>query len=99
MKKWQKHERTTAKSFNSKVNKGSGNQWYNPSDIRTEEYLLEAKQTDKKSYSISLNTWNKLADEAGLVKKIPALVLRLQETDLIIISKDDFLLQTKKKAS
>lgn len=89
--KWKLHEDTIAKDLNGKKNKGSGNSWAHPGDIKTSEFLIEAKRTEKKSYSITLETWNKIEEEALFSFRIPILALNIQDTELIALSKEDFL--------
>src|SRR5574343_1533372 len=89
--KWKKHEEKQAKDFQGNVNKGSGNFWAVPGDIKTDKFLIEAKQTDNKSYSLKYETWDKIYEEALFSQRIPLLCLLLQDTELVIIEKDDFL--------
>lgn len=89
--KWRKFEDKLAKELNGKRNKASGGLWYNPSDIKTDVYLVEAKQTDKKSYSITLEKWDKIYEEALFSKRIPLLAIQIKDTELIVLSKKDFL--------
>lgn len=89
--RWKKHEEKQAKDFAGRVNKGSGNFWAVPGDIKTDDFLIEAKQTDKKSYSIKYETWDKIYEEALFSQRIPLLSLLLQDVELVIVQKDDFL--------
>ena len=89
--KWKIHEDKLAKEFKGKKRPGSGSQWNKGGDILSSTYLIEAKQTDKKSYSINLKTWRKIYNEALFSYRLPLLSLKIQETELVILSKDDFL--------
>lgn len=89
--KWRKHEERQAKDFNGTRNVGSGNFWSRVGDVKTDKFLIEAKQTEKGSYSISKKTWDKIYEEALFSFRIPILSLLLQDTQLIIIGKSDFL--------
>lgn len=91
MKKWQKKEKNDAKDFGGSVHKGSGNRWYKPGDVSTEKFLIDSKHTDKKSYSISLQTWDKLYEEALFSKKLPVLSLQIQDIEVVVLDKADFL--------
>ena len=88
--KWKQHEQKQAKDFQGKVSKGSGNYWSSPSDVKTKDFLIEAKQTDKVSYSISKKTWEKAYEAALFSFRIPLISLLLQDVELIILSKEDF---------
>jgi hypothetical protein len=99
VKKWEKKEKKDAKDFGGYRVAGSGNQWYAPGDVKHEVYLIDSKQTDKKSYSISLQTWDKLYEEALFSKRLPILSLQIQNLELVVLAKDDFLSLTTKKES
>lgn len=86
-----KTEARIAKEFGGKRNRGSGNKWYNPSDIKSLIYLIESKETNKESFSIKRSVWEKLYEEALFSKKIPLLHIRIQDLELVVISKQDFL--------
>jgi hypothetical protein len=89
--KWKQHEKKQAKDFGGRVSKGSGNFWAQPGDIKTDDFLIEAKQTDKKSYSIKYETWDKIYEEALFSQRIPLLSLLLRDIELVIVQKGDFL--------
>ena len=97
MKDWEKKEKKDSKDFDGQRQKGSGNFWAKPGDVKTEDYLIDSKQTSKSSYSISYKTWDKLYEEALFSFRIPILSLIIQDLELIVLSKDDFLKLTKKK--
>lgn len=91
MKQWEKKEKNDAKFFGGKRVKGSGNSWYAPGDVNTENFLIDSKQTDLLSYSVSKKTWNKLAEEAAFAGgKIPMLSLKIGKIELVVLSKEDF---------
>lgn len=90
-KPWQLKEIKDANDFGGSVNKASGSLWYKPGDVSTDKFLIDSKQTDKKSYSISLKTWNKLFDEALFSFRIPILSLEIQDKELVVLDKEDFL--------
>ena len=90
MQKWKKLENNAAKEFKGKRNRGSGNRWYNPGDIRLDNFLIEAKQTERKSYSISKRTWDKIYEEALFSYRLPVMLLQIQDLELVVLSKEDF---------
>lgn len=98
MKKWEQKEKKDSKDFKGKKQKASGNYWAAPGDIKTEDFLIDSKQTEKKSYSISLETWDKLYEEALFSFRIPMLSLIIQKLELVVLSKEDFLKLTQKKS-
>lgn len=99
MKKWEKKEKQDGKDFGGKRQKGSGNFWAKPGDVKSENLLIDSKQTDKKSYSISKKTWDKLYEEALFSYRIPVLSLQIQDLELVVLSKGDLLDLINKKES
>lgn len=97
MKKWEKKEKLDAKAFGGRRQKGSGNYWSSPGDVKAEDFLIDSKQTDKASYSISKKTWDKLYEEALFSYRYPILSLIIQDLELVVLSKEDFLKLTKKE--
>lgn len=91
MKKWVKKEKSDAKEFGGYRQKGSGNTWSAPGDVKTDKFLIDSKQTDKKSYSVTIKTWDKLYEEALFAKKLPILSLKIQNVEVVVLDKEDFL--------
>lgn len=92
MKPWEKKEKKDAKDFGGTRVRGSGNQWNYPGDIASDKYLIEVKQTGKKSFGVSVELWDKISEEAAFSSdRIPLLSLLIQDTELIVLSKMDFL--------
>lgn len=90
MKAWQKKEKSDAKFFDGKRVKGSGNTWNNPGDVKSPLFLVDSKDTKNKSFSVTLDIWDKLYGEALFSFRIPILSLKIQEQELMVIAKDDF---------
>jgi hypothetical protein len=99
MKNWRKKEKRDAKDFEGKQMKGSGSQWYAPGDVKTDDYLIDSKTTDNKSFGVTLKIWDKLAEEAAFVQRIPLLSVKIQETELCILSRMDLLNLLRKAKS
>lgn len=91
MKRWELKEKSDAKDFGARRQKGSGNQWKNPGDMKDEDFLTESKQTDKQSYSLNYWTWKKIADEALFSFRIPKMSIQIRDQHLVVMDKDDFL--------
>ncbi len=89
-KKWELKEDNDAETFHGRRNKGSGNRWYNPGDVRSETFLIESKQTDKGSYSLNKKKLNKIYEEALFAYKIPIFSIRIQDMDVVVLFKEDF---------
>ena len=91
LNKWRGKEKKDAKDFGGYRQKGSGNFWSKPGDVKTDKFLIDSKQTDKQSYSITLKTWDKLYKEALFSFRIPILSLLIKDKELVVLSKEDFL--------
>ena len=99
MKKWQQQEKNLASDFSGKRVKGSGNKWYSPGDIKSPDFLIEAKQTDKPSYSLNRKKLIKLFEEALFSYRTPLMAINIQGDDFILMWKQDFdKLLSKKKS-
>jgi len=90
--KWAKWEKQLAKDFGGVVQAGSGNVWNKKGDVKAgNEFLIEGKQTDNKSFSITLKLWDKIYGEALNAFRLPMLGIKIQDTELIVLDKQDFL--------
>jgi hypothetical protein len=89
-KKWELKEISDAKNFKGKRVPGSGNHWGKPGDVKTDKFLIEVKQTDKKSYSLSVDKLNKIYEEALFSYRIPLFSIKIQETEVVLLFKEDF---------
>ena len=92
-KAWESKEKKDAKAFNGKRMPRSGGFWSAKGDIKSGKYLIESKQTMKRSFSVSVDLWKKIEREALLSNRIPLLSLEIgkEKQELIVISRDDFL--------
>lgn len=89
---WRKKEVKDRRDFEGQLQKASGALWDAPSDVVSELFSIDSKTTVNNSYSISLKTWNKLCEEAAWNKeKIPLLSIQINGTELVVLSKEDFL--------
>jgi hypothetical protein len=87
----QKQEADGAKLFGGRVTPASGAFWHRKGDVRTTDLLMEMKQTDKGSISISKRVWEKIRREALLDGRMPVLALQIQDRDLVVLDREDFL--------
>ena len=102
MKNWQKKEHSDAEVFEGKVTPKSGGLWSFPGDVKTDQFLIDSKTTDKKSFSIKNTMWKKIEGEALKSRRLPILSISLinDGIELIVLDKNDFveLLKKKKKS-
>jgi hypothetical protein len=91
-KPWEHKEHRDAVDFGGKTIPGSGNKWWNPGDIKTADFLIQDKQTEKKSFSITQDLWTKTCKEANESGKLPALSIELGDgTEIVAFRKVDFM--------
>jgi hypothetical protein len=99
------HETFLARLFGGRRSKGSGNLPNDQADGRNRRFETshplswEAKATAKKSYAVSVATWDKLVEQAGA--EIPVLALRfvdqpregnrISDIDLVCLDAHDFV--------
>jgi len=92
MKKWQKKEKKDSSLFGGRVRPRSGGLWFMPGDVRTEEFLIDCKTTDKNSFSVTSRMWKKIYSEALKCRKLPCLSVQLGDgTEVVVLDKNDFL--------
>jgi hypothetical protein len=87
----QRQERRLAKSVDGKPTAASGAFWSRKGDVRSDDLLVEAKETSKGSYSLSLRVWDKIRREALLDGRLPVLAIQIQDRNLIVLDEEDFL--------
>lgn len=63
-KKSQLQEKRVAKDLNAKTVVASGALWSAKADVRSDEFLVECKTTEKPFYSLTLKVWEKIEKEA-----------------------------------
>lgn len=80
-----------AGAIGGKPTAGSGAFWSRKGDARADDLLVEAKRTDKASYSIKKAIWEKIRREALLDGRMPVLALEIQGRNLVVIDEEDFL--------
>lgn len=86
-----KQEERIAQEFGGRRVPGSGAFWHRKGDVAAGDYLLELKRTDAASFRITRLVWEKIRKEALLSGRMPAMVLEIQDTELVVLGKEDFL--------
>jgi len=98
MKRWQKKEKTDSSLFKGRVRPRSGGLWFAPGDVTTEEFLIDCKTTENKSFSVTEQIWDKIHTEALKCRKLPCLSIQLGNgTEVVVLDKNDFLSFFKEK--
>lgn len=94
--KWREAEKKDTKLFHSSPQRGSGNQDHFPGDSVSDNFVIETKQTEKKSYSLSVEKWQKLVEETALLNskdnklRAPIMSLHISSQHLVVLSFEDF---------
>ena len=89
---YQRQEERLAASPGARAQVNSGRYWFSKRDVRKNGFLIEARTTQAKSYSISAEEWDKLTNESftqppGL---LPAMQIDLQGSRLWVMRQEDF---------
>lgn len=74
-----KQEKRVASELRGNTVIASGSLWGSKGDVRSEDFLVECKTTEKSFYSLTLSTWLKIRTEAikdGL--RLPAMCIDLE---------------------
>lgn len=79
-KERKKMKKNKGSKFEERVQKclNSGALWFDKGDLKTDDYLIECKYTEKKGFRISDKILEKLWNEALERNKLPALVIRIK---------------------
>ena len=89
---WKASEFEGARRHGGKRNPFSGVRSGDPGDFSAGLFRFENKFTEKRSYSITSTTWEKINEEARFDGYLPGMVLQLQDTPrLVICEEDDFI--------
>jgi Holliday junction resolvase len=96
----QKHENYIAKMYNGRRSPSSGASWADRGDVRFDisdfQFTAECKTTEKKSFSIKKETWDKIVEEAQEQNRRPCMFIRFEDEtgrmiDLVVRSIHDDL--------
>lgn len=91
LRRSQSQEKSIARDMGGRRTPGSGSQDHSKGDVKTEEFLVEAKQTISTSYSLKLATWRAIKHQAIRANKEPAMVIELAGVKLAVIDYNKFL--------
>jgi len=83
MKRKKKVSKKVGQEFEEKVQKtlNSGSMWFDKGDLKTKDYVIECKFTEKKGYRITTKLLQKLWNEALDANKLPLLVIGIKDKD------------------
>lgn len=86
-----KQEGRLAKAVGGLNVPASGAFWHRKGDVRSDDLLIEAKTTEKKSYSLVGTVWDTIRREALLDGRTPVLAISIQGRNLVVLDEEDFL--------
>lgn len=81
-------ENRVAAKLGGKRQAGSGASDYAKGDVKTEDYLVECKQTEKKSLSVKGEWLSKITREAMAAGKTPALSIEIKGIEDRLVEHD-----------
>jgi len=87
----QKQEKDLAKTLGGKTVAASGAFWSRKGDVRSDQYLVEAKFTAAQSYSLKAADLEKLRKQAIMDDRVPLFVVQLNNKNYMILGEDDWL--------
>ncbi len=92
-KRWQKKEQDDAKEFGGRVTPRSGGFFSFPGDVKTDDFLIDSKTTEKNRFSVTKRMWEKIDIEALKSRRMPLLSVKFGDSniEIVILSKGDFL--------
>jgi hypothetical protein len=84
-------EKRIAKDVGGRRVAGSGSMPGNKGDVKADGWLVEAKQTVKGRFSLTLQLWRKIECEAYKTGKTPAMVIEMAGRSLVVLGYNDWL--------
>jgi hypothetical protein len=87
---WEKQESRLANLLGGERNAGSGNGWSRKNDVRSPRFLVEAKWTSKKSYSLKAQELRQLEHNAAMDNRIPVLCIELGGRRYVVVPEEHF---------
>lgn len=89
-KPWERQESRLAKTFKGERQPRSGAGWSRKHDVRNQELLIEAKQTEHLSYQLKLHTLRHLAHTADRESRVPVLAVEIAGHHYVVLREADF---------
>lgn len=77
-------EASLASDLGGRVQGGSGSSWRARGDVRTDGEIVEAKYTDRDSYSLKVSTWKKIVKAAHATGREPVMVIEFSAHGLTL---------------
>jgi hypothetical protein len=84
-----RQERKRAEQVGGKVSAGSGSSYRSPQDVRSEGELEQLKFTDKDSFTIKVDEWKKIRDDALRFGREPRMVIDFEQHGIRMIIEEE----------
>jgi hypothetical protein len=99
-KRSKRSEQSAAKVFGGRVQPNSGAlpKASLKGDVKSNLFLVDDKFTDKMSYSLKVETWRKISDEAWRAHRRPAMRINFNDGDALIVLDEQSFMELKEKA-
>ena len=89
-KRSKKQEDRIAGAYRGSRNVMSGAGWSKKADVRTDTFLVEAKTTERASYSLKLSELREVRKQAILDDRVPLFMIEIQGHNYVVMEDDDF---------
>jgi hypothetical protein len=89
IKRSRMQEKRVARAHGGTVNSGSGNGPWRKGDVRCDDYLVEAKRTDRASWTLKASEWETIRRHALNDGRLPMICLELGGRNLVIVEECD----------
>jgi hypothetical protein len=84
-------ENRIAVAYKGSRNVMSGAGWSKKADVRTNRFLIEAKTTENKSYSLKLSEMREIRKQALVDDRIPLFMIEIQGHNFVVMDENDFI--------
>lgn len=85
-----KQESRLARLMDGSLNAASGALWLRKGDVRTAQFVVEAKWTGKSQFTLKAKTLEDVMTEALLSGRIGIVSISLNGRNYVVLSEDDF---------
>jgi len=89
-KRWERQEKRLANLLGGTRNAGSGNGWVRKADVRNIDWLIEAKTTSFKSFTLKLSDLLSLGHHADREGRTPAFCIEIQGHNYVVLREQDW---------
>lgn len=85
-----RQEKDLASTYRGSRNAMSGAGWVRKADVRSLDFLIEAKTTNAKSYSLKLSELRELRKQAIMDDRTPLFIVDIQGHRYVVLDENDW---------